>query len=334
MKKRFCERCLKDVVCDYKEENVTEIIDGKKISYLKKYYECINCKQIIYDDLFDYNVEAANKQLRKMNDLITVEEMEELLEKYNIGKKPASCVLGLGEITLTRYLDGQNPTKENSDFLKMILANPNLYELYLMTNEDKITEIAFKKSLGKTKQLILSSEHSKLYSTALYIIKRLDETSPLTLQKLLYFINGFSKKILNNYIFNDRPEAWVHGPVYREIYDCFSYYKYDNIDYSEVLEDYEYNLSKQEQQYINKMLSLFGCYSGKVLREMTHLTDPWVETRKGLSEKEPSMRIIEDDIMEKYFDKVCSEYNINEVDDIRKYSLDIFKDAVKIFDRI
>lgn len=33
MKKRFCEKCLKEVECKYKEELVTEIINNKKIIY-------------------------------------------------------------------------------------------------------------------------------------------------------------------------------------------------------------------------------------------------------------------------------------------------------------
>ena len=72
MKKIFCEKCLKEVECKYVENNVTEIIDDKKITYLKKYYECCLCGQIIYDDLIDDNVASANKELRKISELITI----------------------------------------------------------------------------------------------------------------------------------------------------------------------------------------------------------------------------------------------------------------------
>lgn len=328
MKKRFCERCLKDTVCDYKEKVITQIIDRKKVTYLKKYYKCRDCGQIIYDDLIDYNVEVVNNELRKVNNLITVTEIEKILEKYNIGKKPLSNILGLGEITITRYLDGQNPSKENSDFLKEILNNPNLYELYLITNKDKITDLAFKKSLGKTKQLELTSSHSKLYNVALYIINKLEETTPLALQKILYFVEGFSDRILKENLFDDSPEAWIYGPVYREIYDCFSYYKYNNINYSEVLKDYDFNLTDKEEEYLDKLILMFGCYSGKFLREMTHLTDPWIETRNGLTSDEISERIIEKDIMSKYFNEMCDKYDIKTADDIKNYSVSIFKEAM------
>ena len=35
--------------------------------------------------------------------VITKKEIEEILIKYNIGKKPLSLVLGWGEVTIIRY---------------------------------------------------------------------------------------------------------------------------------------------------------------------------------------------------------------------------------------
>ena len=294
------------------------------MKYLKKYYTCLECGSDFYDDLIDYNIETANTQLRKVNNIITVDEIKEILEKYDIGKKPISVILGLGEITITRYLNGQNPTKENSDFLKEILVNPNLYELYLITNKDKITELAYKKSLGKTKQLELTSTHSKLYNVALYIIDKLEDITPLSLQKILYFCEGFSKRILNKELFDDTPEAWVYGPVYREIYESFSYYKYNNINYSEILKDYDFRLDAKEKEYLDKMTLIFGCYSGKILREMSHTTTPWIDARKGLTDNVSSNRIIDRKAINKFFDGICDTYSISSVDDIKKYSTYIF----------
>ena len=324
MKIKFCDNCLKEVNCEYKELMVTEFLCGKEVKYLKKYYTCSECGTDFFDDLFDYNVNAANAQLRKMNDIITIEEIKEILEKYDIGKKPLSNILGLGEITITRYLNGQNPTKENSNLLKEILINPNLYELYLITNKDKITELAYKKSLGRTKQLELTSIHSKLYNVALYIINKLEDITPLSLQKILYFSFGFSKKILNENLFDDTPEAWVYVPVYREIYDCFCYYKYNNINYSEILKDYDFRLTDEEKKYLDKMILMFGCYSGKILIEMSHRTDPWIKAREGLNKSESSGRVIDRQDINKFFDSVCDTYSIFSVDDIKKYSTYIF----------
>ena len=153
--KKFCEYCLKEVNCKYYEKEKKLLVDNKTIKYLEKYYICEECKNKFYDDLHDYNVHTINNELRKLNNIITIDEIKNIMKKYNIGKKPLSLVLGLGEITITRYLEGRNPHKENSELLKSIDNNPLLYEMYLITNKDLITPVAFKKSLGKTKKIFL-----------------------------------------------------------------------------------------------------------------------------------------------------------------------------------
>lgn len=66
---------------------------------------------------------------------------------------------------------------------------------------------------------------------------------------------------------------------------------------------------------------------------MTHLTDPWLKTREGLKEDEPSNRIIDKENIDDYFDKICTDYKINNIKDIQKYSNDLFKKATeKIFE--
>ena len=328
MMKKFCGHCFKEVECTYNERIKEFEYDNNKFSFLEKYYVCDECHEEFYDDLNDYNVITANNEMRKFYGTITISEIEEIMEKYNIGKKPLSLILGLGEITITRYLDGQNPTKENSELLKNIKDNPCLYELYLLGNKDKITEVAFKKSLGKTKQLQMDEEHSKLYDSALYIVKKLEDTTPLALQKILYFAQCFSNKLMNKILFVMPAEAWIHGPVYRDIYDCFSYYKNNVINYSELLSEHEFNLDTEEKEYLDSIIKYFGCYSARVLREMTHLTKPWQMARKGLNKDESSNRIIDLKDVDFYVDEISKEYNINKIDDLKQYSIALFEKAL------
>lgn len=329
MKKEFCEFCMKDTNCKYNERIKEEIINNDKIKYLEKYYVCSECNNEIYGDLLDDNILAANNELRKIHNLITIQEIEEIIEKYHIGKKPLSLVLGLGEVNIIRYLNGANPTKEISDLLKNINNNPFLFELYLDANRDKISAIAYKKSLGKTKQLELTNNHSKLYNVCLYIIHKLAEIDHLSVQKILFFANGFSKVFLGNNLFKDCPEAWIHGPVYREIYDSLSYYKNNKIDYNELSFDRKFNLSNEEINYLDVVIESFGSYSGSILREMTHMTSPWINARLGLETNEVSSRIIDLDEMNEYFKNIYTEYNMHELNDILKYSDKLFKKARK-----
>lgn len=310
---RFCDNCLNNVKCTYKEHDAKVVIDGIEVSYLKKYYVCNICGEEFFDDLADYNIKEANNKLKNITRLITVDEIEEILNKYSIGKKPLSLILNMGEVTISRYCVSGNPSKENSDLLKAINKSPFLLEIYLKANKEKISDVAYKKTLGKISQISLSQENSKLYQCCLYILSKLKDLSPLSLQKLLYFIDGFYYSYFKNRIFNYPAQAWPFGPVYTDIYDCFSYYKRDNIDFNEIFKDTLVCLAEDEKRIVDDVINSFGCYSGGMLIDMTHLTLPWINARAGLEPKDRSCVEIEYSDMNMYFDQVLDKYkNIEE----------------------
>ncbi len=112
--------------------------------------------------------------------------------------------------------------------------------------------------------------------------------------------------------------------MYKDIYECFSYYGYKKIDYDELLKNNTIDLTENEKKYLDSIIRNFGFYSGSVLREMSHLTDPWLDSRKGLVQDESSNRIISLDEMDSYFNKMIVKYNINKLEDISKYSKSLF----------
>ncbi|KYH30939.1 hypothetical protein CLTEP_24610 [Clostridium tepidiprofundi DSM 19306] len=144
-------------------------------------------------------------------ELIQVSEIKEVLEKYDIGKRPLSLVLGWGKGTLSRYVDGDIPTRQYSDVLKRVKNDP------------------------------------------------------------------------------------------------------------------EFMLELLEKAVIDAVILNFGCYSGRILENMTHAERPWRETRNGLEDHEPSDRIIEKHLIESYFKQIREKYNMINVSDIRDYSRDLFE---------
>ena len=56
-----------------------------------------------------------NNRYELLNDeVITVDEIRQILESYRIGKKPLAKLLGWGETTIIRYMEGDIPTSEYS----------------------------------------------------------------------------------------------------------------------------------------------------------------------------------------------------------------------------
>jgi len=66
-----------------------------------------------------------------------LEKILEIPQKYNIGKRPISLLLGWGEMTFTRYCDGDMPTKQYSDVLQRIYDDPAFYLSLLEENKGK-----------------------------------------------------------------------------------------------------------------------------------------------------------------------------------------------------
>ncbi|MBN2259445.1 MAG: DUF4065 domain-containing protein [Clostridiales bacterium] len=325
----FCEECREYM--DYRIDEIERAKDikGRHINFKEKIAHCSECgNEIFVSDLRDHNLAAMDRAFRVAEGLITVPEIIDLLEKYDIGKRPMSLLLGWGETTLTRFVNGDIPSKTYSDQLKRMNESPESFLEFLVTNKDKVTETAFKKSFDATNMLIGKVEicfaETKIDSACNYIISRSIEITPLALQKLLYFAQAFHKVFIGNFMFSEDCEAWVHGPVYRDIYFKYKNHGYNPIDDNQ--KQFEcFDLSDSEKEVIDAVINYFGCYSGKILENMTHATTPWKETGVGLTDDESSYRIIRKDIIDKYFNQVYDKYKMLNIADIKDYSEDLFE---------
>lgn len=107
--------------------------------------------------------------------------------------------------------------------------------------------------------------------------------TPKQVQKLLYYAYSLYLIKYNdcydennmNKLFNDKMEAWAHGPVIRNVYD---YIKNVALSYQLVTCKNKIELSdKKIENFIDKILSVYGQYSGYELELMTHAERPWKE---------------------------------------------------------
>jgi len=326
--KAFCEECRDNVDYTCKESTKVKSLKGKDIEFKVKVAYCSECdSEMFVSELRDMNLLSLDLAYRNLEDLITKNEILEILEKYNIGKRPLSILLDWGETTLTRFVNGDIPTKVYSETLRGIKNSPEDFLKILNKNKSKVTETAYRKCLEAISSGITStstcSANRKIESVANYIISKSAEITPLALQKLLYFSQSFYRTFIGEFLFNDDCEAWVHGPVYRDIYFKYKDHGYNPID--ENLERFScFDLTEKELEIIDVIISNFGCYSGKVLEKMTHTEPPWEESRLGLDENESSDKLIDKALIEKYFSLVHKKYDMLCIPDIRDYSRDLF----------
>ena len=125
--------------------------------------------------------------------------------------------------------------------------------------------------------------------TAIQIAKYMLSKKPLTpkqVQKLLYYAyplylvkyNDSYQENMNR-LFEDKFERWDHGPVIRKVYDDIKYIAMSNelVTCQSVVK-----LSSQRiENFIDKVLKVYGQYSGYQLENMTHSEKPWKVTARN-----------------------------------------------------
>lgn len=119
--------------------------------------------------------------------------------------------------------------------------------------------------------------------------------TPKKIQKLVYYayawfiaLNNQSSDNIENTLFDEQPEAWIHGPVFPSLYR-----QYKSSGWNEVPQTKEPNLENDDlKSFLNDVWNTFEKYSADQLEYMTHQELPWINARNNISNIEPSNNII------------------------------------------
>ncbi|AMR05809.1 MULTISPECIES: type II toxin-antitoxin system antitoxin SocA domain-containing protein [Bacillus cereus group] len=323
----LCEFCRDMVRYSTKDVSKVTVIRGKQYHYVGKEANCEECKsEIFVPNIHDYNLEQLDHAYRQQEQLVTISEIREVLEKYKIGKRPLSLLLGWGEVTLTRYVNGDIPTKQYSDILKRLGRDQSFMLDILERNKDLITQKAYrvsKEAIAKLQENsdIPSTQTTKIEEVANYLLYKNDDITPLALQKLLYYAQGFCKVFTGTYLFEDDCEVGSHGPVYRVIFNKYKVYQYDNLEVSYVSTN---QLTQIEKEILDCVMNTLGCYSGKSLEKMILFDLPWEVAHLELEDNGPGKPIMEKEEIDNCFNTMKQAYNLVTISDIKKYGIKAF----------
>lgn len=325
----FCTECRRETEYILQKKGIQKTIKEKEYHFCITTAVCAECgEEINIPGLIDKNVQEMDEQYRKAEGIVNIEDIERLMKIYKLGKAPLSLTLGFGEVTVTRYLSGQIPSKEYSDVIRQALVSPVYMKARLLENKNKIAGAAFNKAMAAVQQMeALFSVSEKLKRVIYCVFERLNEVTPLMLQKLLYFIQSVYYASYGQPMFLEDCEAWVHGPVIPGVYNLFKDFKYNPIDDARfaVLNGTEEELTGEECRVINLVVNTFGVYSGKTLERITHNETPWKEARKGYGDMIPSSEIISKESMKAYYETVNRRYGIIREEGLNRYICDMIR---------
>jgi len=124
-----------------------------------------------------------------------------------------------------------------------------------------------------------------------------DPVTNLKLQKLLYYAQGWYLAFTQSPLFEERIEAWPHGPVVPPIYGAYKQYQWSPI----VGEVSEPRLADPIRKHLEEVMEAYGVHGAYYLERLTHQERPWIEARAGLAETEPSNAVITHEAMKRFF---------------------------------
>ena len=121
------------------------------------------------------------------------------------------------------------------------------------------------------------------------------------LQKMCYYAQAWSYALKDRPIMDAQFEAWVHGPVCRELYE-----KYKGNYLVELTADPGFNMhfSPGDEELLESVFETYGEFSGNALEVLTHSEMPWINARSGCSNSERCDNPISAEDMKQYYKSI------------------------------
>jgi uncharacterized phage-associated protein len=123
------------------------------------------------------------------------------------------------------------------------------------------------------------------------------------LQKLCYYAQAWSYALKEEPLIVDSNndaivfEAWIHGPVYPNLYRKYADKGWKNI----LPENRHVYINSDDLELLDSVLFTYGDSTGNSLEALSHTELPWIIARAGLKADEGSSNPIGIEDMKKYY---------------------------------
>lgn len=139
------------------------------------------------------------------------------------------------------------------------------------------------------------------------ILTRKGDIDSYQLHKLLYFAQAVHLARHHGPLFEDRIEAWPHGPVVRAVFRVHRrQYRLTTVGGDPS------RLADEDLATIDELLELYGRHSSEWLQAQTHIDRPWADARAGLAPDEASHEEITAAAMLRFYNRVLNDPEVEE----------------------
>ena len=132
-----------------------------------------------------------------------------------------------------------------------------------------------------------------------------DLITNLRLQKLMYYAQAWYYTINGEKLFDEKFEAWVHGPVIRRLYGEYKSFSFNPIIREDLTEkEYEEirnSFDPKDLEFFDEIVNKYFGLSAYELERLTHAEKPWQIARGNLEPFEPCTETIREEWMKDYY---------------------------------
>lgn len=122
------------------------------------------------------------------------------------------------------------------------------------------------------------------------------------LQKLCYYAEAWSYAIMPEPITEAVFEAWVHGPVCRDLYDKYHEYGFNYLPAPSKTPKFD----PDTEDFLESVWATYGNITANALEALTHTELPWQSARAGLAPDVSSNKPISTSVMRDFYRSIYS----------------------------
>lgn len=185
-----------------------------------------------------------------------------MMQRYEIGKKPLSRLLGWGDTTIMRYLDGVDPNREFAARIEQLAESPLEYAGVLEKNRDKITETAYRKTRKAVYREIFCDRSTEAMQ---YVIALAEgDIAPYRVMMVLYYAQVCSLVLRGEPLFEEEADfSPGQSLIYPRLYEQLQEYGV------RILKPETGSLSVEEQECLKQVYLVLNGFSPNALKALS-----------------------------------------------------------------
>lgn len=182
-----------------------------------------------------------------------------LMQRYEIGKKPLSRLLGWGDTTVMRYLDGVEPNREFASRIEQLAGNPWEYAQVLERNREKLTDTAYRKTRKAVYREIFCDRSTEAMQ---YVVALAEgDIAPYRVMMVLYYAQVCSLVLRGQPLFEEEVDFSPGQPyVYPRLYGQMREYGV------RLVKPETGSFTTEEQEYLKQAYLVLNGYSPNALK--------------------------------------------------------------------